>query len=172
MGCYIDGGRALFENGGLSDNIWVDGFECCADIAGVDHGIILSGAPVGPGLQITHNRFGGGSIYYASASESLENLKVAGVRIEDNAFTSTPRASRATRSLYQQNATQWSFDFCDVLIFPTIVSAHASLQADYGFATVVTRPANGCKVLAETDKAISGTVTIEVDTSALDPGFM
>ncbi|EDQ90264.1 uncharacterized protein MONBRDRAFT_7375 [Monosiga brevicollis MX1] len=46
------------------------------------------------------------------------------------------------------------------------------MNADYGFATVVTRPANGCKVLAETDKAISGIVTIEVDTSALDPGFM
>ena len=28
-GCYIDGGRAVFEGKGLSKNVWEHGFECC-----------------------------------------------------------------------------------------------------------------------------------------------
>ncbi len=43
VGCYIDGSRAVFEGGGLKRNIWVDGFECCAAIDDVNHGIILKG---------------------------------------------------------------------------------------------------------------------------------
>lgn len=29
-GCYIDGGRAVFESAALSRNTWTMGFECCA----------------------------------------------------------------------------------------------------------------------------------------------
>ena len=46
VGCYIDGGRAVFTGSGLSQNIWMDGFECCAAIDDVNHGIILKGVSV------------------------------------------------------------------------------------------------------------------------------
>lgn len=29
-GCYIDGGRAVFDGNGASRNVWTNGFECCA----------------------------------------------------------------------------------------------------------------------------------------------
>ena len=64
------------------------------------------------------------------------------------------------------------FSFCDVLAFPNIAIAHASLQAAEGFANVVTRPPVGCKVTVETDKAITGTMTVTVDASELSTMFV
>ena len=58
-GCYIDGGRAVFEGGALSRNIWERGFECCQrgpEAPGTTaSGILLVGDTVGPGLQIINN---------------------------------------------------------------------------------------------------------------------
>ena len=67
-GCYIDGSRAVFERGGLSGNIWMNGFECCAGVAGVAHGIELLGDSVGPGLSIVQNIFRGGNIFWTPAT--------------------------------------------------------------------------------------------------------
>ncbi len=50
-GCYIDGSRAVFVGGGLANNVWVNGFECCAGYDG-PHGIELVGNKIGPGLTI------------------------------------------------------------------------------------------------------------------------
>lgn len=78
-GCYIDGGRAVFEpgatGGGHQGTIWTDGYECCAGsgLEGVPHGLILktgagAAAAVGPGLHISHCNFNGGSIWHQPAS--------------------------------------------------------------------------------------------------------
>ena len=67
-GCYIDGGRAVFEPAALTRNIWERGFECCQ--RGVEapgtpsSGIVLVGTKIGPGLQFINNEFGGGSIFH------------------------------------------------------------------------------------------------------------
>ena len=45
---------------------------------------------------------------------------VTGVRIEHNSFAKSGKASKATLSLAQTAATEWWFDFCDVLIFKQI----------------------------------------------------
>jgi hypothetical protein len=58
------------------------------------------------------------------------------------------------------------------LAFPTIAIVKASLQAASGFANVVTRPPVGCKVTVETDKAITGTMTVSVDASELSANFL
>ena len=67
-GCYIDGGRAVFEPAALSRNIWTNGFECCqrgdAAPGTPSSGIILVGTKLGPGLSIINNEFGGGSIFH------------------------------------------------------------------------------------------------------------
>lgn len=59
-GCYADGGRCVFVDTGLSKNRWMNGFECCAGggLGQINHGIILAGDTIGPGLEITHNMFG------------------------------------------------------------------------------------------------------------------
>eukprot|EP00730_Choanoeca_flexa_P008729 TRINITY_DN12529_c0_g5_i1.p1 TRINITY_DN12529_c0_g5~~TRINITY_DN12529_c0_g5_i1.p1 ORF type:complete len:496 (+),score=122.00 TRINITY_DN12529_c0_g5_i1:16-1503(+) len=169
-GCYIDGGRAVFSGGALQENTWVNGFECCSALPG-DAGIILQGNDIGPGLHITHNEFGGGSVFLdANLSQPVT---VAGVRIEDNYYSSNPSASRATKQLTQTTpSTTWEFSFCDVLVFPTIVSAEASLMAAQGFANVAVRPPQGCKVTVETDQAVAGTMTVKVDTSNVSADFV
>jgi hypothetical protein len=69
-GCYIDGGRGVFESNALSRNIWTNGFECCqngpAAPGTTSSGLLLVGDKVGPGLQIVNNEFGGGSIFHRS----------------------------------------------------------------------------------------------------------
>ena len=45
MGCYIDGGRAVFTGSALTHNIWQQGFECCQGAspapAAIDETVIL-----------------------------------------------------------------------------------------------------------------------------------
>ena len=85
VGCYIDGGRAVFEERALQRNIWTNGFECCqgaSPAAGTTaSGILLIGSTVGPGLQIVNNEFGGGSIYHRLTlpSPSSDSRAVSGV---------------------------------------------------------------------------------------------
>ena len=85
MGCYIDGGRAVFEEAALVRNIWQQGFECCQrgpPAPGTNgSGIYLRGNKIGPGLQIINNEFGGGSIFHQPTppdAESGENVEVLG----------------------------------------------------------------------------------------------
>jgi hypothetical protein len=42
----------------------MNGFECCAGggLGDINHGIVLAGDSIGPGLEITHNMFNGGSV--------------------------------------------------------------------------------------------------------------
>ena len=294
-GCYIDGGRAVFEEKALSRNIWTNGFECCqgaSPAAGTTpSGILLLGDTVGPGLQIMNNEFGGGSIYHRSSSaggvaaatatiasatatnavaasvveatdaapshhqplsltgcparhlnvsaadrecqglgqveaKSLDACaavccadqscsvyqwcgkggkcdgatgtdaqcwvgsvagctsgtrkgwegmsappsppspaKVSGVRIAHNSMQGGSVGTQATLSLTQSDATSWAFDFCKKLVFPQIATVRVHVVAASGFPRAVARPPDGCKVTVETSEAMSGTITVDVDSS-------
>jgi hypothetical protein len=77
-GCYADGGRCVFVGGGLSKNRWMNGFECCAGggLGGINHGIILAGDSIGPGLEITHNMFNGGSVWHEPAPNTSSDRDI------------------------------------------------------------------------------------------------
>lgn len=166
-GCYADGGRVVFEGAGLSNNFWVNGFECCAG-AGVKHfphGIILKGDNIGPGLYIFNNIFQGGDIWHEPSSLGRAP-KVVDTRIVDNSdHTRNARATRATQNLAQTDSSKWIFDFCNQLVVPTIASVRVSLQAEQGFPRHMVRPTTNCTVLVETDIPVSGTMTVDVDSS-------
>jgi len=166
-GCYIDGGRAVFEGDGLQQNLWTNGFECCAGrgLEQVPHGIILRGNTIGPGLQIFGNMFNGGSITHETASAGKHPV-VLDSRISHNSFSDTGRHTQVSQSLTQEHATWWKFDFCDQLVFPVIASVHVSLQVPDGFPSYAVRPTDTCKVLVETDTAVSGTMNVQIDSSS------
>lgn len=77
-GCYMDGGRAVFEGSAVKDNIWTNGFECCQGASAAPgttaSGITLVGNSIGPGLQIMNNEFGGGSIYHCSTFDPVSGF--------------------------------------------------------------------------------------------------
>jgi hypothetical protein len=90
---------------------------------------------------------------------------ITGVRIAHNSFQHTAKTTEATQSLTQTNATQWMFDFCAQLLFPQIAYAKVHVTAASGFPTAVARPAQNCTLLVETSVAVTGTITVEVDSS-------
>ena len=169
-GCYIDGSRAVFEGNGLTGNVWLDGFECCAGVSGVAHGIELLGTSVGPGLIIKHNLFRGGNVF---SNSSGAPVTVTGTLIEANSFTGGGAASRATLTLSQTAATTWAFNFCPLLIFPTIARAElVGVVAAAGFPAAVIRPWTGCALTVETAAPMTGSITVTADSSALSTDFV
>ena len=261
-GCYIDGGRAIFEENALQNNIWERGFECCQrglPFPGTSaSGITLRGNTLGPGLQIINNDFQDGSIYHQLTSSDTSNsfsvcnessfdinvqdkncqgltqgsiadatnlqtcqtaccddptcsvyqfcaadatcdgatgneaqcwlgdietcsgtrkgwkgkgraaqsnVLIQGVRISHNAIHTGIQGTQATLSMSQTNATEWMFDFCDLLLFPQIAIVKVHSVFAVGFPNVVARPPVGCKVMVNTENAVTGTVTVDVDSS-------
>eukprot|EP00055_Hartaetosiga_balthica_P005640 m.16812 g.16812 ORF g.16812 m.16812 type:complete len:510 (-) comp4675_c0_seq1:131-1660(-) len=174
-GCYIDGGRAVFEGSGLSRNTWMNGFECCAGsgLGGIPHGIMLRGNTIGPGLRITNNIFGGGSIWYEPTSSNAQPAVVDSV-IEYNSFSGNAKGTRVSRTLSSTSPqSSWNFNLCDVLALPVVSSVSVSLIADtqYGFPRSIVRPVQGCNVTVDTD-SFAGSVTINVDSSTYDNNFV
>ena len=199
-GLYIDGSRAVFEGGGLSGNTWVNGFECCAGCPGA-HGIELRGTSVGPGLTITHNLFRGGNVYsnttgpvsvrgtrieMNSFTGDARGTRVSAVlsQVRRRARKRAASPSVALRSLNffrksrpqtkPTKATQWAFDFCDRLVFPTIsIVRSITVTAEAGaFPVATARAPVGCTLLVESSVAFTGTVTVEVDSSDLDNNYV
>jgi hypothetical protein len=171
VGCYIDGSRAVFDTGGLNHNIWVDGFECCAGVGGVPHGIMLLGDSVGGGMVIENNIFCGGNIFSVSTTPAKQ-VTVKGTRIESNSFCGQGVGSKATLSLTQTAATQWIFNFCNYLVFPTISRVKVNVITTAGFPIAIARPTVNCTVLVETNEPVTGTISVDVDSSDLDDEFV
>jgi hypothetical protein len=92
-------------------------------------------------------------------------LDIEGVIIAHNGFSKVVASTQITRSLTQQNATKWNFDFCAELIFPVIAIVRVHVVADEGFPKAIARTPVGCKVTVETDVPVTGTVTLDVDSS-------
>jgi hypothetical protein len=127
-------------------------------------------------LQITQTEFQGGTITHLSTGGNApeESTVVKDTRIENNMFVSGHQLGKATRaslSLTQSNATQWTFDFSSQLVFPNITRVRHSLSATTGFARAVARPAQGAVVVIETDVAVTGTILVDVDTVEYMGGF-
>jgi len=169
-GCYIDGSRAVFTGGGLKNNIWIQGFECCADVPGVPHGIELVGPVVGPGLVFTHNIFEGGNIF---ASNATATPLLAGVRVDSNTFGRGGGAgTRATLTATLAGSSSHSFDFCPLLIYPVIAKVTHSLSATTGFPTSIARPTTNCTLLVEFSEPVTGFITVSVDSSSDSASFV
>jgi hypothetical protein len=180
MGCYIDGGRAVFEEAALVRNIWQQGFECCQrgpPAPGTNgSGIYLRGNKIGPGLQIINNEFGGGSIFHQPRAPDVEGEKPAailieGVRIAHNAMPNKVLGTKAELSLTQLDAKVWHYDFCDLLVFPQIATVKFHVMAAVGFPVAVARPPQGCAVVIETTERMTGTIVVEVDSSKPSKSF-
>lgn len=177
-GCYIDGSRAVFEGSGLTNNVWTGGFECCAGsgLGNVPHGIEIVGNNVGPGLQIYGNIFEGGAVY-STPTSNASDVAVSGTRIDSNSFSNSflgdgGAGTRVSLTLSQNNASEWSFNFCPQLVFPTIQRVDVSIVAEAGFPVAVARPPVGCTVLVESNVPFTGSITASVDSSALTPHFV
>merc|ERR1712070_106567 len=100
------------------------------------------------------------------------SLKVTDVRFEDNYFSGQGRGSRATLSKTVSNATTTTFDFCDSLIFPQIMTAKVNVIAEAGFPRAIARPTKDCTVVVETDMAVTGILTVDVDSSEIGGHFI
>jgi hypothetical protein len=168
-GCYIDGSRMNIVN--PRQVLWTNGMI----LSGI--GIVIMGESVDR-LQITQTNFLGGSISHTSETGGPPAVAtvVKDSRIENNVFsqwTGFPgaKATKASMSLTQSNATQWLFNFSSILIFPTITRVRHSLSSADGFARTIARPARGAVVLIETDLPVTGTVLVDVDTAEYTGGF-
>ncbi|CEM01753.1 unnamed protein product [Vitrella brassicaformis CCMP3155] len=82
------------------------------------------------------------------------------------------KTTRAVRQLHKENATEWLFDFSDVLVSPSIARVMYSMEieGDGVFVRHASRPADGNRVRVETDVAVTATVIMEVDQSELLQG--
>ena len=99
-------------------------------------------------------------------------VSVTGVRVADNVYsghTNDPVGTQATLSLTQSAATSWTFDFCDQLLFPQIAVVRIHVVAASGFPVAVARPTANCTVTVETSEPVTGTITVEVDSSKPSP---
>jgi hypothetical protein len=126
----------------------------------------------GPSPPTQNNLFGGGNIYY-NASGTTGPLEISGVDISGNSFQGGGGGSRASMTLTQAAATQWNFNFCSQLIFPSIARVvSVTVTAASGFPVAVARPPTGCSVLIETSEPVTGDVSVTVDSSALSADYV
>ena len=86
---------------------------------------------------------------------------VKGVLISEE--TGAAKATRATKSLYQQNASSWTFDFTSELLFPDIDQVSYSVTSDSSsFFNHMARPPQGGKVTIVTSEPVDATVVVAV----------
>ena len=108
----------------------------------------------------------------ADPSRPAAPLSIEGVRIAHNSMTRNGVGTQATLSLHKALATRWEFDFCELLVFAQIAVVKVHVTALSGFPTAVARPATGCRVLVETSEPVTGTITVDVDSSQPSPNFV
>ena len=137
----------------------------------------MSSAPVVEGVRIAHNSMGwssvsGASMLPAPVPVPVPVAAVEGVRIAHNSMGGKEVGTQATLSLTQAKPTStWKFDFCDRLIFPQIAIVRVHVVAVSGFPIAVARPPDGCEVTVETNEPVTGTITVDVDSSAPSEAF-
>lgn len=115
---------------------------------------------------------GAASNHCLAVTSAAAAIVVTGTRIEGNSFTGRGAATRASLTLTQTAATQWKFDFCSLLVFPTIDRVNVFVSAASGFPVAIARPPINCTVLVETSEPVTGSVTAVVDSSKLSTDFL
>ena len=58
------------------------------------------------------------------------------------------------------------------LIFPKIAIARVHVSAATGFPTAVARPTPNCSLVVETETPVTGTITVDVDSSTPSTSFV
>jgi hypothetical protein len=82
------------------------------------------------------------------------------------------RGSTATVVYELKNESSHVFDICDQLVFSTIATARVFFTAEgTGFPQYQARPPLGCAINADFSEPVTGTVTVEVDSSLLRQVF-
>eukprot|EP00937_MAST-01D_sp_MAST-1D-sp2_P002302 g2302.t1 len=160
-GCYIDCSTAEFRE--ATHLWWINGVS----LGG--RGIEFTGAKGPSNVQIRNNVFVGGSISLLTDDPANATQQVGtDVIIENNQFSSSGRASRATLTVsHPTTATStWTFDFCDRLVFPNITNVLSLVTAaTAGFPVAIARPPQGCTLTVETSEPMTGSITAKVDSS-------
>jgi hypothetical protein len=87
---------------------------------------------------------------------------VSGVSIVEE--INAAKTTRATKMLFQKNATEWVFEFASELLFPTIDRVSFSLTSSHpSFFSHMARPPQGTTVTVHTSEAVDATVYISVE---------
>jgi hypothetical protein len=115
------------------------------------------------GLTIMNNQFNhctNDTVIFAGNFTSVQDITIVNNMVASN-YTS--KSTQASAKLTLTDATQFVFDFSDVLLLPYIVDVWYSIEIESGFAQHCSRPANGLTVMVETNVPVTGTVRITVD---------
>ena len=135
----------------------------------------LQGSPADPegaltiqGVRIAHNSMG--KVNTAPACSSTAQTALASLTLECAVLQAL--GTQAELSLTQTAAKTWHYDFCPLLVFPQIASVKVHVVAESGFPVAVARPPQGCNVVVETETVVTGTITVEVDSSEPSPSFV
>jgi hypothetical protein len=159
LGCYLDGSQLVIHD--PTQTVVESTFFLGA------HVTLRASAPSKKAIQGL--RFRGNT--YASDGKSvpasivLEGLTGGEVDVQDELTGDTQlRLTTARRSLHQENATRWLFDFSDVLLLPEIDEVVYSFvsDGDSDFVRHLARRPSGRTVAVETEAPASGTVTVQV----------
>ncbi len=59
----------------------------------------------------------------------------------------------------------------DELVFPAIAIVRVHVSAASGFPNAVARPSVGCTVTVQTEQPMTGSITVDVDSSEPSPKF-
>lgn len=161
LGCYLDGGELVIHD---PKRVTVEStffLEAHVTLKSTKSSRI-------EGLRFRGNTYAGGAEdpqRKASSSIVLDGLSGGAADIQDE-LTGGPqlKLTSARRSLHQQEATKWVFDFSDVLLLPEIDEVVYSFvsDSDSGFVRHLARKPAGRTVVVETDGPVSGTATVEV----------
>ena len=100
-----------------------------------------------------------------SGGGAATSITVVGTRIGDNSMQAGVKGTRATMTLKNVSSSVWRFNFCNVLLFPQIEIVRVHVVAATGFPNAVARPPQGCIVNVETDVPVTGSITVDVDSS-------
>jgi len=159
LGCYLDGSQLVIHD--PTQTVVESTFFLGA------HVTLRASAPSKKAIQGL--RFRGNT--YASDGKSvpasivLDGLTGGEVDVQDELTGDTQlRLTTARRSLHQEGATRWLFDFSDVLLLPEIDEVVYSFVSDGAadFVRHLARRPSGRTVAIETEAPTSGTVTVQV----------
>ena len=163
--CMIDNGKAVFQNGGMSDNMWVNGLEYSDHDVGTPHGIMLVGDSIN-NFIVQRVRFDHAARIYHVGSATP---KVTNTLIMDNMGPGiqASRASLSVKSATPQKS--WTFNFTSSLLFPIdhvrVVTASGGMDCAVATTTFAWK-----QLTVETAGPVTS-VFAEVDSSAFTSGY-
>lgn len=163
LNCYIDWNTLLVKK--FENNLILDTFFYVAhavfkpsgkqDVTGFAFERSLFGGSSGTAIEVDLSEGSFGTIRDCYITEQFEG-----------AHKYTIKQTQLTKSLHLKDASEFTIDFKDNLVFGRIASYHYSvIVEDDKFVRYYGKPVNGTAVTVVTEEPITGTVTISVDES-------